>query len=702
MKMMKNILKTKISYWFIITILITTLFAGVFNTKVFASAENIDEGKIETSSTLVTTDDSKCGIEKVAKDLLGDVTIRKSEYLYNLDDSADYIYVEFNDGGYAVFLKQTMEMLEYSVRGKLDYAGSVSKKYYAGPSSYLIKENDYFIDTASNQRLNITQESARQYSSSIRESLMLNYNTTETVAVNYDYSLTDKTVSVEDKNEVKSEATGDKPGLDTSALIKIPETSGTYIQNYQYFLHAPKHGWNSTGTCGAVAAQLLLSYHNYYSDRRIIDNKYLNGSTTNINSNPNLCTDPMRMTSYTLGTRGTREDGSDDSNSYFAYVVDKIPANATTGTMVKGIKNILSERNGGISGTINYSVDSKTGGWFFGLLTVNTSKVISEINAGRPSILLMQKSLGGSDHYVVAYGYCNYTYPDSTDSYSGFITHFGWGSSEINIWINSAWCYSYITLNIDHVHTYNKVGNIGSNPCRVESKCSICGHRTDAYINVLSNDRYTERTVSLPQNGYTYKDYIVNFASAGNKLFQTFGTNDAKLYLYDMQNNLLVYDDDDGYKLNALFTYSVSANTKYRLRVQFFNSATIGDVKIGIMPIISSQEKYEDVWGPFNPGNMISGTSYKGAVTLTRYNVSTEGAYMFYTEKPSSAESTTDMYLYLIDPTSTTAALYDDDGAGNLQAKISATLKPGIEYLLITTTFNIQNNGPYNLYFRAV
>ena len=75
---------------------------------------------------------------------------------------------------------------------------------------------------------------------------------------------------------------------------------------------------------------------------------------------------------------------------------------------------------------------------------------------------------------------------------------------------------------------------------------------------------------------------------------------------------------------------------------------------------------------------------------------------MFYTDKPSSAESTTDMYLYLIDPTSTTAALYDDDGAGNLQAKISATLKPGIEYLLITTTFNIQNNGPYNLYFRAV
>lgn len=685
------------------TILIMTLFTSVFNTKVLVSAENINEVQLELSSNLSTLDNLKYNIEKVSYNLLGDVTVKKSEYLYNLDDSADYIYVEFNNGGYAVFLKQTMEMLEYSARGNLDYDTSSSKKYYAGPGSYLIKDNDYFIDKISNQRFNITQEALKQYSSGIRKSLMINYNTIKPIPVNYDYSLTDsKNVSIEDKNEVYSEAVGDKPGLDTSALIKVSEKNGTYIDNYQYFLHDPRHGWNSTGTCGAVAAQLLLSYHNYYSDRRIIDNKYLNGSTSNINSNPNYCVDPMTMTSYTLGTRGTQEDGSDDSNSYFSYVVDKIPVNASTGTMVKGIKNILSERNNEISDTINYSVDWKTGGWFFGLLTVDTSKVISEINDGRPSIILMQKSLGGADHYVVAYGYCNYTYPGSTDSYSGFITHFGWGTNEINVWINSAWCYSYITLNINHEHTYNKVGNIESNPCRVESKCTVCGYRTDAHINVLANDRYTERTVSLPQNGYSYKDYIVNFVSAGNKLFQTFGSKDTMLYLYDMQNNQLVYDDDDGYKLNALFTYYVNANTRYRLRVKFYNSAVIGDVKIGIMPISSTQEKYEDILGPINPKTMISTTSYKGAVSLTRCSVSTEGEYMFYTEKPSSTESITDMCLYLIDPTSTRAALYDDDSAGYLQAKISATLKPGIEYLLITATYNIQKNGPYCLNFKTV
>ena len=47
-------------------------------------------------------------------------------------------------------------------------------------------------------------------------------------------------------------------------------TDGNYIPNYRYFLLEPEHGENETGTCGAVAAQLMLSYHNYYSDRRII------------------------------------------------------------------------------------------------------------------------------------------------------------------------------------------------------------------------------------------------------------------------------------------------------------------------------------------------------------------------------------------------------------------------------------------------
>ena len=48
-----------------------------------------------------------------------------------------------------------------------------------------------------------------------------------------------------------------------------------YISNANYFLLNPQHkkndgSDNENGTCTTVAIQMLLGYHNYYSDRRII------------------------------------------------------------------------------------------------------------------------------------------------------------------------------------------------------------------------------------------------------------------------------------------------------------------------------------------------------------------------------------------------------------------------------------------------
>lgn len=56
------------------------------------------------------------------------------------------------------------------------------------------------------------------------------------------------------------------------------------------------------------------------------------------------------------------------------------------------------------------------------------------------------------------------------------------------------------------------------------------------------------------------------------------------------------------------------------------------------------------------------------------------------------------MCLYLIDPTSTKPSISNDDGAGNSQAKITAMLEPGIHYLLLTTTYDINQSGSFRLY----
>ncbi len=429
---------------------------------------------------------------------------------------------------------------------------------------------------------------------------------------------------------------------------------------------------------------MALSLRWFIHRLRIIANNYLNGGTSNPEANPNLCNDPMRMTSATLGTRGYNEDGSDDSNSYFHYAVENIPKSATTSQVKNGLKDILSDRNDEISGTINYTVSSKTGGWFFGGLSVDSSGIISELDSGRPVILLMQESLGGSDHYVVAYGYNNYTYPNSSDTYLGYITHFGWGSGYLNIWANSAWCYSYITLNIEHTHNYYTVGTIsGTN--RTEYKCSTCEHRTDAAINMTSSERYVERVATLPNsNEYTYQDYYVTFETAGNKLFQTFGSGDAKLYLYDSEYNQLAYNDDSGYGYNSLISYTVNANTPYILRTQFYNSATTGTIKIGVTAADTTYTTYENIQksGTYSA---LSHLSLNETKVLT-YTSTTNGTYTF------DLDSTFDNYLYVIDPRSSNSLVYDvdynDDGGEGLNARLTKSLEANVTYYIICSKYN--------------
>ncbi len=318
----------------------------------------------------------------------------------------------------------------------------------------------------------------------------------------------------------------------------------------------------------------------------------------------------------------------------------------------------------------------------------------------------MQASLGGTNHYVVAYGYTNYVYPNTNIGYLGYITHFGWKTdwqgNYVNIWVNSSWCDSYLTLKINHIHDYSiNVGEI-ENSGRFETMCGICGHRTDAVIHFGEGDRYVERRVVLPQNGYTYKDFIITFESAGQKLFQTFGSEDTCLDLYSSSGDKLVSDADSGYMQNALFRYNVQADITYKLRVCFDNRSMIGETKIGIMPFMYSVNEYEKFDGVFKPDSVTAGTTLADFVELTRYSVDVEGTYSFYTQKYTYCNEITDMYLYLIDPMSTKPCWFNDDGAGNLQAKIEITMKPGIEYLLITTTFSIHIQGLYELYFMPV
>lgn len=396
-------------------------------------------------------------LQEAVEDVLG----RKPQninFLYGLDESADYIYVELKNGGYAIFYKETFELLEYSFNGKLDIKNTMEKIYYNGPSNYYKKENDKYKNILTGKLFSISNED-RVESAQEKRSIFSKHISNE---LGYSYS-----TSIEkEQTSVRSGYNGDGVDIDISSL-----NLANMIPNYQYFLKSPTHGYNEGGTCGAVAAQLLLSYGNYFMDRRIIPSNYL---LTNVNGeNLSTCANPMTMNSDLLGS----------SDDYYEMLIDKVDSilssgqQATALSLKMGIQDVL------------YYKDCDVDMVDLGQLTIPTSYVTNILDAERPLIIgLAGDILGKQDgHAVVAYGYQNYTYNGNTSL--GYITHFGWArnydendelvnnGNDVCLWVNSAWCTAFIDVIFNHVHNYSTY--VGGD--YREEKCSTCGHRRYAY-----------------------------------------------------------------------------------------------------------------------------------------------------------------------------------------------------------------------------
>lgn len=317
------------------------------------------------------------------------VTI-SAEYLYNWDGSADYIYVEFAGGGYAVLYRDTYELLELSYTGT-PYSGVDSeKKYYCGPSNYYTKNSTGFRNLITDEVVPISESEAfdnavaiRRHFGSVESAYSLHDESTSTL-----YS-----TSVTETNSVSVQSVPSYNGLITGLDLE----DGTYIENYQFFLSSPFIGANTEGTCSSVATQLLLNYHNYFTDRRIIDDDYLFEDLDDDNEeiterNPNTCRDPCLMNSYTLGS----------TDAFYNSIVSGIEPEHTGANgddIVAFVKNYLNGRGLSNSFTVQ-SLSSTTG-------AIHTSRITNEINANLPVIVSLRGSLGGTEardsgHAVVA------------------------------------------------------------------------------------------------------------------------------------------------------------------------------------------------------------------------------------------------------------------------------------------------------------
>lgn len=667
----------------------------------FAQNEHVENNESVEKYATHNTEGENIG------DYFKNKTIAQCKYLYSFDDNADYIYVEFVNDGYAIFSSITMELMEYSLHGKLPYSYLSDKEYYAGPLNYYEKVNSKFVNLGTGEQVDLSTIEAISFSSHMREYAQSKTTYRSNFDVEYNNEELEKNINTYLGIQIGStNYKSSSPEVDEDNLIIPEELTGTLISNYKYFIINPIHGENAlgpyannnTGTCGPVASQLLLSYNNYFNDRRIIENKFLHGyniSTNTItvpNQNPNYCDDPMSMTTRTTGTKS----GDTGEFSYYVKVIESMMEPNSRGCSLEdaktGITSLLNER----IPTSGYSIHSEENDGLSGWFPINSSPIKNEINEGRPVLISTGENLGATNHVAICYGYQNYTYPNNAGTYEGYIVHNG-HAEDTQVWINSMWCKGYLSLKINHTHDYNTVGAI-SGTTRTEYKCSICGHRTDAAINMKSNTKYSECVISLPQNEYTYKDIYVKFPTQGTRLFQTFGTKDVKMYLYDEEYNQLAYNDDNGSSFNSLFSYTVAANTPYILRIKLYNTDDLlGDVKIGVTPAdaCSTITNYESIWNYSGTSAQYAFSTISAKTSIMTFTPTQGGTYTF--DLKYVGDTQVDTYLYLIDPYSTAVCLYDDDSGENSQARITATLVANRRYFLVASPYVLSTTEKFLL-----
>ncbi len=479
----------------------------------------------------------------------------------------------------------------------------------------------------------------------------------------------------------------------------ISDGSGEYIFNKRYFDLNPRIGDNyegdvygngNTGTCGVIAAQLLLTYNNFYNDRRIIDDRYFSSYKDENNNwvsvqNPNTMSDPARINPETISTNCS----NDDPNSFYLKLINTMMRANESGLSLSRIKSgiitYLQEQN-----FSNYTITSGEKNLFQLLFHeyISTNIITSEIDNGRPLIITTSEMLCDMEHVMVCYGY-EYHNVDGVERL-GYVVNFGWYDAAFNhmAWIDARSVDGYIKLDITHDHRYSYYDIVPNTFSREkEYRCSECGHRTNAAFNINSEDRYDEEIFYI--NPHETKEVFITCGRTGNYLIQTFGNLDTVITLLDENYHIVASNDDFGFGTNGFFNYTFERNKTYRLLVRLYHEDYSGYIKIGAcspshpvdfytyIPIINETPYY--FW------------TYSYKVEILRFKPTISGTYQIQTIyiDNTNDEYEVDNVLYFIIPSTTSEALFNDDDAGDYQGMVTIELEANTEYIIVVSQYNV-------------
>ena len=243
-----------------------------------------------------------------------------------------------------------------------------------------------------------------------------------------------------------------------------------YIDNANYFLANPYHrenyddsGDHLFGTCTTVAHQILLGYHNYYSDRRLIPEISSDGKRYLAENYGNLNSDPIFE--YGPSPEDLGRDNIGTTDEVFYGIFDKAGGRGVL------IQYLFSQTIGVVAraadGFLEDCANGRTKNWTIENANYNKQEVMEELNAGRPVIVGFDLFGGHSAHVVVAYGYATY------NGELCYITHYGWGKYNVQMLVPESWLGYQVTMEVEHTHDYIDTGNIIRNT-HMELNCTTC------------------------------------------------------------------------------------------------------------------------------------------------------------------------------------------------------------------------------------
>lgn len=263
----------------ILLIVSITLLGTLFNVSVsdiVSKSELNNVEKILENLPSATQDISALNtVADIAGGISDKKTIKRYTTLKDVDNDNDYLYTEFNEGGYAIYDRIGEFLYERSDYGNGPYSSVFDSKdiYYGGPTYYYIKKNNVFYSIGNTERATYTdmlefnkgiEDVRQQYLDGDKTALSVNglNSTAGSYFVGEDLEDTDLNISARLYFSI------------FEMLYKFQYDTGATHQIYGDNIEVPIDvdcGDNKYGSCVYVAFGLALKYYETLGVKTIPD-----------------------------------------------------------------------------------------------------------------------------------------------------------------------------------------------------------------------------------------------------------------------------------------------------------------------------------------------------------------------------------------------------------------------------------------------